>query len=212
MVIRDPKTGQFVAGDDYEDVEVVTFSSSVSVEAASLTGATGLAGERFNFMGLELIDYDNIVDRNESLVLLQADHALTVYQNSTATGDGTVQAMIEVSADPSTSDTTMISPTNIGQGGEGVVGNGQMDDSIDLIGRPLVATGHAPFSDTVAQLGGGGSAGEDSVKTDVFPSETGRFHPRDELFMNGEFHAWSIDDAAIHADLMGQHVYGVVSE
>jgi hypothetical protein len=46
----------------------------------------------------------------------------------------------------------------------------------------------------------------------MFPAEFGRFHPRDELFINGEFRAWNIDDAGIHAAVAGQHVYGVISD
>jgi hypothetical protein len=64
-------------------------------------------------------------------------------------------------------------------------------------------------------------AWRDSATTDVlfpddlegpFPGPLAEFHPRDELFLNGEFLAWNIDDAGVHAEVTFQHVYGVVED
>lgn len=211
MVHRDPSTGKFVSGQDteYSDIEVVTFSGSVGVQASNLGGtATFQGGDQKTFEGLELLDYDEFVDRNEELVLLSADHSMSVFANSTESEDGTVRASVEVSASPAITNENVIFTNSIDDGQ--AVGGAQSDDSIDLLGRQLVATAHAPFSDTSTGVGGGGSAGEDRLKIDQAPAEFGRFHPRDELFMNGTFEAWNIDDSGVHVDLTGQHVYGVL--
>lgn len=208
--------GQFVSVDEdmFSDIEVATFASNAGVTASDLDGETSFGGEAQVFEGIEVIDYDEIVDRNEELVLLAAMHSLVVYANSTETADGTVAAGVEVSADPSlTPATSRVVDTrnnDLPPGDSQVTGTGSTDDSIDLIGRPLSAVGHAPFSDGASGVGGGGSAGEDSISLSMAPAEFGRFHPRDELFVNGEIRAWNIDDAGVHANVSGQHVYGVV--
>lgn len=222
MVHRDPETGRFLpgSGEAWDDIEVSTFAASVGVQASDLTGGTGFGGGDNNeWEGLELIDYDDIVDRNEELRLLGIAHHLAVYVNSTETADGSVAAAVEVSASPSLTTTTQRAarPTTgalstTGAGAGNAVGGSDVDDTIDLVGRPLAATGHAPFSDGATGVGGGGSEGMDSQESTLFPAEFGRFHPRDELFLNGRISAWNIDDAGVHVTLSGQHVYGVLAE
>jgi len=220
MPHRDPETGQFLSHDEtsYTDIEVVSMGTSVGVEAGNLGGATGFNGGAVNdFEAQQLVDYDEIVDRNEELRLLYAQHCIVVYANSTETADGTVSVSAEVSADPSITGVTQAAgrPQNGSSAGTdddtvtaGVYPNS--DDSIDIVGRVLTAVGHSPFSDGGTGVGGGGSAGEDSYDSTMFPAEFGRFHPRDELFLNGRLVAWNVDDSGIHVNFSGQHVYGVV--
>jgi hypothetical protein len=219
MPHRDPDTGQFLPHDtaQYSDIEVASWGINVGVQASDLSGATGFSGGDIDeFEGVQALDYDQFVDRNEELVLLQAHHSLVVYANSTETADGTVAVSAEISADPSLSSATNLVAgvsTNDSVPPDSVVTSNlepEADDSIDIIGRPLYATGTGAFSDGSSGAGGGGSAGRDTVKSDMFPAEFGRFHPRDELFVNGEFRVWNIDDAGVHAGIAGQHVYGVV--
>lgn len=210
MVTRDPSTGRFVAGDEFDDVEVVTFTGSAGIEAANNDGTTSFTGEFSNFEGIQLVDYDNVVDRNEDLQLLYAAHRLAAYPNSTETEDGTLVVSAEVSGSPSRgSATTLISTSTVD---DPVVGSGQSGDSIDIIGRPLLAMAGAPFSDTTTGVGGAGSGGHDQYESDVFPAEMGQFHPRDELFLNGQIRTFHIDDAGVHLTVQGQHVYGVRSD
>lgn len=213
---RDPQTGQFVSGDNYDDVEVVSFTAGFGVEAANLEGSTSFSGsgDTFEFSGVELVDYDDVVDRNETLHLLNAQHRLVVFSNSTQTEDGTVLAGVEVSASPSVSlpGKPITGPINDFGADNLVTGGAATDDSIDLVGRPLMAMAGSPFSDTATGIGGGGSQGDDEVEVGNVPAPIAEFHPRDELFGNGELTAWNIDDSGIHAQLMGQHIYGVVSE
>jgi len=219
MPHRDPDTGQFLphGAERYEDIEVASWGVNLGVQASDLSGSTGFAGGDIDeFEGVQALDYDEFVDRNEELVLLQAQHSLTVYANSTETADGTVAAAVEISADPSLSDPTNLVAgisTNASVPPDSVVSartSAGDDDSIDIIGRPLYAVGTGAFSDGSSGAGGGGSAGRDSVESDMFPAEFGRFHPRDELFVNGEFRVWNVDDAGVHLAVTGQHVYGVL--
>jgi hypothetical protein len=217
MPHRDPETGQFLPhdGSRYEDIEVVTASFNTGVQAGDLDGTTGYGGEPEEFEGLQLLDYDEVVDRNESLHLLHADHRLSVIPNSTETADGTLKAAVSVSASPALSDATRTA-AQANQGSFGgsapVVGQANQDDSIDIVGRPLLAFATGPFSDGGTGVGGGGSEGGDNYSTDVFPAEYGRFHPRDELFLNGRIVTYNIDDAGVHVDGVIQHVYGVIED
>ena len=213
MVHRDPETGQFT-GDShsFDDIEVATFQADVGVQAEDLSGGTGFAGgDQEIFNGLEILDYDEFVDRNEELRLLGVQHGLSVYPNSTTTADGTVRGYVEISAQPSAG--SIDAAVSIGSFDDSnAVGNSMSDDTIDIVGRPLLATGMAPFSDGSTGVGGGGSAGEDRYESAMFPSEFGRFHPRDELFANGRIEVWNIDDSGVHLDVWGQHVYGVMDD
>lgn len=210
--------GQFVSIDDhdmFDDVEVVTFSVEMGVEASNLNGVTSFSGEANTVEGTVLVDYDDVVDRNESLFLLDAHHRLSTWINSTETADGTVRTYVEVSASPvfELGEMRFLS-TDVLEGDQrgDIVGEAGSDDSIDLIGRPMAATAHAPFSDGSSGAGGGGSAGEDDYVSSIFPAESGRFHPRDELFLNASFESTNVDDAGIHLDLSGQHIYGVIED
>lgn len=213
MVHRDPQTGQFVEDSEvYDDIEVVSFEANAGVEASNLGGATSFDGANDNFEGIEVIDYDDVVDRNEELHLLTAMHRLTVFANSTETADGTVACGVEVSASPSRTGFAQVGANVASVGNDDAVGAGFNDDTIDIIGRVLTGVGGAPFSDSATGVGGGGSAGEDQVTLENPPAEMARFHPRDELFVNGQFRVWNIDDAGVHMDLQGQHIYGVVTD
>jgi hypothetical protein len=219
MPHRDPQTGEFVSQEHYDDIEVVTWGVSVGVEASNLGGSTGFGGEApQEFEGAQVIDYDEIVDRNEMLRLVEAQHVISVYVNSTETADGIVAASVEMSADPSLSPATQEITTpgtaqSVGDDDVVTAGNApETDDSIDLIGRPLTAVGTGPFSDSGTGVGGGGAAGHDEYVSTVWPAEFGVFHPRDECFVNGRIQAWNIDDAGVHVDISGQHVYGVLED
>lgn len=209
---RDPQTGKFVSGDSYDDYEVITFDAAVGVEAADLNGGTGFAGQSEFYNGLEIIDYDEVVDRNERLDLLRAEHRLLVYANSTETADGTVVASAEISSAPTITDVGAVRQDQTDVDGGPVVGEGRQDDTIDLLGRPLVGAGYGPFSDSSTGVGGAGSSMHDRVVIHNPPGPIGTFHPRDELFVNGEIDAWNIDDAGVHLDIKGQHVYGVSTQ
>jgi hypothetical protein len=161
-----------------------------------------------------LVDYDEVVNRNEELHLLEAQHRLSVWQNSTATEDGSCRVYAEISTAgtfqmPALRDVDTQTLDAGTQGEDNVIGQLAQDDGIDMVGRPLVATAIGQFYNAGTGAGGGSSAGEDSYVSTYFPGEMGRFHPRDSLQLNLGFDASNIDDAGVHFDVTGQHVYGV---
>lgn len=214
MVHRDPETGEFVSADAsrFDDVEVVSFAATVGIPAADLDGSTAFTGGvTEGFEGLQIVDYDEVVDRNEELVLITADHSLSVMINSTETADGSVRGGVAISASPArlnVTDRTVLQTDN-DLPGSTFDGSSRVDDTIDLVGRPLLAAATGPFSDGSSGAGGGGAAANDRITVEMPPAEFGRFHPRDELFLNGAVEVDNIDDAGIHLSVAGQHVYGV---
>jgi len=215
MPHRDPETGQFLPHDEqaYDDIEVATFSATVGIPASDLDGNTTFnGGIQEPFEALQLLDYDEIVDRNEELVLLDAHHSLYASINSTETADGSMRVAVEISADPALSDATIFAAGQSSQDVPGSLWEGvaAQDDTIDLIGRPLTGAATGPFSDGSSGAGGGGSASHDEVHLTMAPAEFGRFHPRDELFANGRAEINNVDDAGVHLGISCQHVYGVV--
>jgi len=217
MPHRDPVTGEFVAASemDFDDIEIASFQESLAVLAADIDGNANQdhpTPDNPTFSGVELIDYDEIVDRNEELHLLRAQHLMHVYVNATGANDGTARAAVEVSTSPSRQ-------VAFGQDTFDPIGDSDVqrcleapgtEDSIDIVGRPLFGVAHAPFNEVGSGVSGGGSSGEDEYTLDGFPQPVGRFHPRDELFVNGALEASNVDDQALHIELVGQHVYGVV--
>lgn len=199
--------------EQFEDIEVVSFEANYGIQAANLSGGVGFTGGTADsFDGLILVDYDDVVDRNEELVLLEAQHLLVAFVNSSETLDGTVTATASISAGSAGPQLSVDVNTDSLDPNNDIVGGASQDDSIDIIGRNLKATAHAPFSDGGTGVGGGGSAGEDRVEFAMPPAEMGRFHPRDELFLNGHLRVWNIQNAGVHARLQGQHWYGVVED
>lgn len=216
MAHRDPETGQFVAeSDQFTDYEVVSFQGNATIAASELTGdTTKNFGQESVFEGLELLDYDDVVDRNEELHLLSAQHRGAAYIKSTSTSDGTVRAVLEVSAAPSlsTSSAGVGTPAQIESNNLVTEGLARDDDTIDLIGRQLISEGFAPFSDGGTGVGGAGSVAADSVSVSGLPEVLARFHPRDELFMNGRVEVQNVSDASVSVEVSGQHVYGVMMD
>lgn len=219
MPARDPVTGQFVAGQaagEWDDIEVVTFDGHFGITAANLSGGTGFSGQSFGALdeGVTVVDFDEVVDRNEEVVLLYAEHHLSAFVNSTETADGNAEVTAEISSSPATSQVGQArGPTSsVTSNGTTYNVSGDDDDTIDLVGRPMRCVAHAPFSDGASGVGGGGSEGVDWAYVYQPPAEFGRFHPRDELFLNADIQAWNIDDAGVHGQVGGQHVYGVVED
>jgi hypothetical protein len=206
-----------LAHDDrpYDDIEVATFGAQIRVNASTLNGSANQdLPNGAAFEGLQLIDYDELVDRSETLMLLTAEHRLDAYANATGLSDGTVRAEIEISASPVTQAAAAVqedAETPV-IGGSSARARSTMDDSIDIIGRPLLDVTQAPFNSTQSGLGGGGSSSGDRTQLRRPPAELAEFHPRDEIFANGFVECSNVDNQAIHADINGYHVYGVLDD
>lgn len=201
----------------FDDIEVVNFLAEIRIDASDVTDDNTISGDTEDFEdGDPVVDYDEVVDRNEELRLLEAQHRMVAFVNggedaTPSTQYGVVAVAAEVSASPARSD---IARTGTQPGGTTFSGNaiGRFftDDTIDIIGRPLAAKTGQDFSDTTNGAGGAAGGADDAYVTTMFPGEYGRFHPRDELFVNGQIRMWNMDVAGVGVDVRGQHVYGVL--
>lgn len=208
------------AAAQFTDIEVVTFEATYRIDANDITDTNTLAGDRHTVEGIPVIDYDNVVDRNEALHLLQAHHRLVCWVNggenaTPSTQYGVAATAAEVSASPSQSAVSTINTTTTATDGEQVRQSpfsvGVQDDSIDLIGPPLSTKVGQDFSETTG-AGGANAEGDDDWASNMFPAEFGRFHPRDELFVSADMRFWNMDVAGFYAEVLGQHVYGVIED
>ena len=213
--VRHGPDGEFVSVDEMQidDIEVVSFSTTVGIPASALSGSAAfIGGDSESFTGVLLIDYDDVVDRNEELVMLSAQHRAVASINSTETADGSLRGAVEIAAQPVRSQVAFRSAAQSDADIDGSTFDGESatDDSIDIIGRPLSVAATAPFSDSSSGVGGGGAVNGDSVEISMAPAEFGRWHPRDELYANGYVEVDNVDDSGVHMQVSGQHVYAVL--
>lgn len=218
MAVRDPETGQFVSSGaaGYDDVEVITISPTIGIGSSEVTGDTDASfADEGEFEGFELIDMDEVLDRSESADLLAAAHAITVYGQPIDASPGAVRAAIEVSSSPALQAATAIGGSGAELDSDGLLVQQRQDslddvktDSLDIIGRVLSAVAYPPHQDTGSSTGGGGSAGTDDFKTEGFPDRMARFHPRDEVYLNGVIEANGVS-VNTYLDVEVQHIYGV---
>lgn len=201
MPHRDPHTGQFVSNGSggnfdgswleevytgqgaYVDVEQLTF------HVDQLTDTNGETNDREDNTVLELLDFNDILDRREEMCdILYMDVGLTVGahladDNVTVTPRSVVGgALLHESEDPAPLDITELDPY-----GAGDFALAETDDTLDAIGRRL--TGHASpgFEDGANSAGGGASATTDRW-SGWGHQLTGNatFSERDELFATVE--------------------------
>lgn len=215
MVHRDPDTGQFVSGSSsFHDVEVINFAFQFSVAAAQNTGATDqFYGDDTDFEGVLLYDLDDIVDRHAVARVLEAQHALSVQPTGTQTADSATRAIVEISSSPSSSVSFSAPASEMGavgdQSGLTVEFLDRVDDSLDVLGRPLEAMAQGPFTDGTNGLGGGGGPGHDSLETEPHDFILDR---RDEMFLNGAVESQNLTDGPATFSVVGQHVLGINEE
>lgn len=214
MAVRDPETGQFVSGGGspvtYEDIEPVHYHADFSVEASELGGGTGQnygnnGGYRFT-----AFDMDEVVDRNEMGVLLRHSGKLTVTAPSTQTADGTVraEATVTTAENPPQVHTTggyIAVDDQLGFGGltVDVAEESGASDTIDPLGRKMVATTGGQFSDGATGVGGAAGEGDDSIEM-MWPFMWApRISDREEVNIAGVLEASNVSDASIHAEISG---------
>lgn len=217
MPHRDPETGKFTANehDDYDRVEEQYFGLHLSVPASDVGGQTGQTfGQDGSFEGLLAYDAEVFLDRDEIGVMLWAEHNLVTGILSTQTADGTVSAILEVSAAGDRQVSAFAGASDIADAsgdftvetGNAIAG-GEVNTG-DLVGRPLHAIGYGPITDGNASLAGSGSAGEDEWVGS--PAAEPVWDVRDSIFVNGIMEQSNVSDAALYAQIQGRHVFGVM--
>lgn len=215
---RDPDTGEFISEDDlesFERIEEVNEQVHLSVPASGVGGQTDQGfGQEGTFEGLLYFNLEDILDRDEIAVLLWAEHRLWLTSPSTQTADGTVSALMELSASPEAS-AIADDPLTAGDladiadtGGDFTVEHDSTsaDTGADTVGRPLNAIAHSPFSEG-AGAGGGGTPGDDEWVGQPYAEPV--FDIRDDLFVNGYMEHNNISDASLYARITSRHVWGV---
>lgn len=218
MVHRDPKTGKFQSGPDIEDVEYANFQVDLLIAAADLDGTAGPDyPDAVKFEGIQVYDVEELIDRHERAVMLQAAHSLSVYLPSTATADSSVRASVEISANPSLA---VAHDMNIGQTspvedqegslpGDALEFENHFDDTRDVLGRVLQSQGGGGFSD--GATGVGGSAGN-ATDSDRFEPVDFDVDDRDEFYVNGALEVSNAADQGAAAIITGQHVYAILED
>lgn len=218
MVHRDPETGEFRSGPAIEDVEYANFQLDLLLEAADVDGTAGPDyPDAVKFEGIQLYDAEELIDRHERAIMLQAAHSLTVYLPSTATADGSIRASVEVSANPSLAvahdlNVAQTSPVADQQGSlpaDALEFELHFDDTRDVLGRPLQSQGGGGFSD--GATGVGGSAGN-ATDSDRFEPVDFDIDDRDEFYANGAVEVSNTADQGAAAVLTGQHVYAILED
>jgi len=214
MPRRDPETGQFVSDShteaSYGDVETVLFNQDFSVPASENSGSTGQNyGEGNGWAGFELVDMGKVLDRDERAEVIRAMGRLVVTLPSTATADGTVRGIAEIGwsngpvADDLTADYQDVDkPTGI-QAAERS-GDGDAEESIDVLGRPMTATTGAQFSDSATGVGGSAGQGDDDFHVVHPPGFAPMVDERDILYTSGAIEVSNVADQASHAEIVGR--------
>lgn len=221
MPRRDPDTGKFVSGSGgpaggYTDIEQVTATINFGMTADNHDGSlgNGLPNEG-RFEGFEVVDYDDVIDRDERADLLYARHRLLAFTRENQAPPGIVNLGVELSSSPALQVARSVQNPQVIEGdiepNAGVNVSSYEDlqeDSVDLVGPALTAATMNPHQDTGSSTGGGGAMSVDTVELEGFPDRIREFHPRDELFLNG-FVESSGYDGDSYGTLTLQHWYGI---
>lgn len=192
---------------DWQDVEPVHIQTDFDVPAADLGGGTGQGfGEGGAFRGVNLLDMEDLIDRDEMAILLRANIRSMAMAPSTQTADGSVHSVVEIATDDNViaaADTTLGPWEDVDDNGgfqltPQASSTNVADNTDDIIGRVLESFSGSPFSDGATGVGGAGSTVIDEFDY-LYPVRDGpAFDQRDDLYINGFLEHSNVSDAAIH--------------
>lgn len=214
-VVQGPD-GKFQSVDDgklahYDDFEQYTFSATLRAQSTDFTSGDN----RAQFEGIELLDFDELVGRRDEADLIQLDaaHAVHVHTDGSEANMQTATGVAEISSSPSlqaAEEADDYNPIDItGESGDmsdldvGIVAS----DSVDLVTRPLWASGSRAVNDATSGVSNG--AHQQVDRTRGPPIGEWIFDRRDELYWNGELHSGGQSANTVHTYLMGQLVFGI---
>lgn len=186
-VVQGPD-GKFRSVDDvesrYDDVELWTDAIEVRIPTGELPPSN--QAEKYS---VQLLDLDDLLDRSEQADLVAMDvRAVPSYLwTGENPNDDHFRSYLEIS----TASVLQVEPTFFGpnasvdqQGDPGANVAEEGDDSLDVLGRPLLVQKTAQMKDTTNTLGAGGSPLVDGWSGQ--PADP-TFHPRDEIFVNSRW-------------------------
>lgn len=157
-----------------------------------------------------MFDVDRFVDRDEVAHLMMIDATLTAGILSTQTADGTLRAEVEIS----TSGSKQLHQSSGGyqdveESADGTLtpevdtnSDDTANETIDILGRKLVALAYGPITDGTNGVGGAGTAGRDWIKTDYGPRGP-ELDGRDEVALNGFVEHSNVSDATLFWEVDG---------
>lgn len=215
MVHRDPETGKFVSdngpeGARYIDTERLHFAEAFSDPASDHSGATGQNyGEGDGWEGIELIEIGDILERDEVAEVIRLSIVAQCSLPSTATSDGTVRAIAQVSLDDDLTSLDLTSnwsdvtkPSGI-QATQVSGGGFDNEDAADMLTRALMVGTGAQFSDGASGVGGSASFGHDAVAREWTPGFAPVVDDRDVLYTSGAKEVSNVADQSSHVELAG---------
>lgn len=196
-VVRDPDTGQFRKASEvqYDDYEVVAFTIEVHADGHIGDSLSLEYGNRGEFEGLEVLDFDSILDRHRLATLIHVDLRGVLQFTQDGIVPAYALASVELSGSPSIRASGAVAVPDADRTAiEDVTGNFsdvtalvELDDTLDLPLRPLLMAANNGFEDTDATngtgIGGAGAAGVDQAYGPL--PGTWQFDRRDELYLNG---------------------------
>lgn len=215
-VVQGPD-GKFMSADDaklghYDDFEQFTFSTTIRAQSTDYT-----SGDNFTtFEGVELLDFDAIVGRRDEADLIQLDAGLAVHvhTNDDEANMQVAMAIAEISSSPAlqaaeeADDYDEIADVESELGDLDRLTAGQVaTDSVDLVARPLVASGSRAVNDATGGVSNG--AHQENDRTRGPPIGEWIFDRRDELYLNGEVHVGGQSSNNFHVIASGQLVFGI---
>lgn len=196
---RNPVTGQFMADDlvdRYDDLEYWHFNKQIVMDDADLSSGGNTVDFQHDagFEGEEIVDIDDLVDRQGTAVLEIATIGTLVYRPNAAHPDADqLRAAAELSASPNREMAVPKKPASdynqVGDdSGTGVTPEEfQADsDTADLITMPALTYQETTYDDETNGSGGSGTSVTPSYVHGPLPGNW-EFDRRDEIYLNGIF-------------------------
>lgn len=189
---------------NYRDVDRQDRYFHYSVDAGSLSGATGQAGGDYDVLeDAESVGVMGNLRPTEEAQLLYFQCEVVAYINSTETADGTFEGRAYCSLKGNNpmieNNSGSVFRTNInGTDWDRIDAGGSLDNRI-LTTHVMASTG--PFSDGASGVGGGGSGmrSKDEVNfVEMFGSGPIIDNSSDDIYLHLEGRAYNIADAAVH--------------
>lgn len=229
MPHRDPETGQFVTSIDrrgFDQIETLRGYVAGNIEDGAFSDSSdGDFGEGAVVEGQTMVDFGEILDRNEVGHILEAHHWMTAYikNPSEQTDLGVLRAVAEFSASPALQVGFALDEANLTEG-EPETPPGSADtvldvdwllntteDTQDVIGRPLMVVNQSAvrFVDLTNGVGVGQSA---SFNSDSWSGTVPDFEvdDRDEVYLNAVLEGDGIELVPDKSNWLEAQVYYVV--
>lgn len=195
-----------------DDLEYINFNVDLKADPADSDGTQDQTyGQTGDYEGLELLDFDDLLDRHEVAHLVYMDAHLAVHILQQAqTGNTMARGIHEFNARPSiTAAHEAESYSNVATSSGDLTPESSTltDDSADLPVRPLEAVATQAYRDDGNNQVATGAQGWDAVRGPI--PGTWDFDRRDELYLNGVLEMDNWQAGSFHNSIAGQLVFAI---